>query len=281
MKTILSFVSFLLLGYGLLVGLVYFFQSRMIYFSNVGAGSGGTPADVGLPYDDVIFETADGLRLHGWYISAEKSRAVMLFMHGNAGDITHRLDSISLFHDLGLSVFIFDYRGYGESEGKTDEQGTYRDAEAAWHYLVEERGIEPERVVIFGRSLGASIAAWLAAHNNPAVLIIEAAFTSVPDLAAGLYWYLPVRLLARIRYDTRSYVTRVSSPTLILHSADDEIIPLAHGERLFASANQPKAFVTLRGGHNDAFLVSRNLYVETLDAFLANAGLRRQPSGAD
>ena len=253
----------------------------MIYFSNVGAGFGGTPADVGLPYDDVTFETADGLRLHGWYIPAEKSRAVMLFMHGNAGNITHRLDSISLFHDLGLSVFIFDYRGYGESEGKTDEQGTYRDAEAAWHYLVEERGIEPERVVIFGRSLGASIAAWLAAQNNPAVLIIEAAFTSVPDLAAGLYWYLPVRLLARIRYDTRSYVTRVSSPTLILHSADDEIIPLAHGERLFASASQPKAFVTLRGGHNDAFLVSRNLYVETLDAFLANTGLRRQPSGAD
>lgn len=269
MKTLLSVIFIVMLGYGVLLGYVYFFQARLIYFPNIGIGFGmPVPSDIGLDYEDVVFETTDGLQLHGWYISADQARGVVLFFHGNAGNISHRLDSIEFFHRLGFSVFIIDYRGYGRSEGKTDEQGTYRDAEAAWRYLVEDRGIDPGKIVIFGRSLGASIAAWLASRTSPAALILESAFTSAPNLGRHHYWFLPVRALARIHYDTQSYVERISVPTLIVHSADDEIVPFAHGRKLFSVASEPKAFVELQGGHNDGFLVSRARYTEALGEFL-------------
>ncbi len=272
MKTLLSVIFIVMLGYGVLLGYVYFFQARLVYFPGIGFG-GAVPSDIGLDYEDVEFETADSLRLHGWYIAADQARGVVLFFHGNAGNISHRLDSIKFFHELGFSVFIIDYRGYGKSEGKTDEQGTYRDAEAAWRHLVEDRGIDPGMIVIFGRSLGASIAAWLASRTNPAALIIESAFTSAPDLGRYHYWFLPVRALARIHYDTRSYVEQVSAPTLVVHSVDDEIVPFAHGKKLFASAREPKAFVELQGGHNDGFFVSRADYIKALGEFLRRIGV--------
>ncbi len=269
MKTLLSVIFVVMLGYGVLLGYVYFFQARLIYFPNIGIGFGmPVPSDIGLDYEDVVFETTDGLQLHGWYVSADQARGVVLFFHGNAGNISHRLDSIEFFHRLGFSVFIIDYRGYGRSEGKTDEQGTYRDAEAAWRHLVEDRGIDPGKIVIFGRSLGASIAAWLASRTSPAALILESAFTSAPNLGRHHYWFLPVRALARIHYDTQSYVERISVPTLIVHSADDEIVPFSHGRKLFSVASEPKAFVELQGGHNDGFLVSRAHYTEALGEFL-------------
>jgi alpha-beta hydrolase superfamily lysophospholipase len=269
MKTLLSVIFIVMLGYGLLLGYVYFFQARLIYFPNIGIGFGrAVPSDIGLDYEDVVFETTDGVRLHGWYVSADQARGVVLFFHGNAGNISHRLDSIEFFHRLGFSVFIIDYRGYGRSEGKTDEQGTYRDAEAAWRHLIEARGIDPGKIVIFGRSLGASVAAWLASRTNPAALILESAFTSAPDLGSHHYWFLPVRALTRIHYDTQSYVERVSVPILVVHSTDDEIVPIAHGRKLFSRANEPKTFVKLQGGHNDGFFISHALYTEALSEFL-------------
>jgi hypothetical protein len=269
MKTLLSVIFIVILGYGVLLGYVYFFQARLIYFPNIGIGFGSAvPSDIGLDYEDVVFETSDGVQLHGWYVSADQARGVILFFHGNAGNISHRLDSIEFFHRLGFSVFIIDYRGYGKSEGKTDEQGTYRDAEAAWRHLIEKRGIDPGMIVIFGRSLGASIAAWLASRTSPAALILESAFTSAPNLGKHHYWFLPVRALARIHYDTQSYVERISVPTLVVHSADDEIVPYAHGRKLFSVAREPKAFVKLQGGHNDGFFVSRAHYTEALGKFL-------------
>lgn len=267
MKTLLSLVFIVMLGYGVLLGYVYFFQARLIYFPNIGFG-GQVPSDIGLDYEDVVFKTADGLRLHGWHVPADQARGVILFFHGNAGNISHRLDSIEFFHGLDCSVFIFDYRGYGKSEGKTDEQGTYRDAEAAWRHLIEDRGIDPGKIIIFGRSLGASIAAWLASKTNPAALIIESAFTSAPDLGRHHYGFLPVRALARIHYDTRSYIQQVVAPTLVVHSVEDEIVPFAHGRQLFAHAREPKTFVELQGGHNDGFFVSRTLYTRALEKFL-------------
>jgi dipeptidyl aminopeptidase/acylaminoacyl peptidase len=269
MKTLLSVIFIVILGYGVLLGYVYFFQARLIYFPNIGIGFGrAVPSDIGLDYEDVVFKTTDGVQLHGWYVSADQARGVILFFHGNAGNISHRLDSIEFFHRLGFSVFIIDYRGYGRSEGKTDEQGTYRDAEAAWRHLIENRGIDPGKIVIFGRSLGASIAAWLASRTSPAALILESAFTSAPDLGRHHYRFLPVRALTRIHYDTQSYIESVSVPTLVVHSADDEIVPFAHGRKLFSLANEPKAFVELQGGHNDGFFVSRALYTEALGEFL-------------
>lgn len=254
-------------AYGAVVLLLYLNQSRYVYLPIEEHAT--TPAAYRMAYEDFWITTEDGVRLHGWHVPAPQPRAALLFFHGNAGNISHRLDSIRIFHELGLSVFIFDYRGYGRSEGSPSEEGTYRDALAAWRNLREERGLPAHAIVVFGRSLGASIAAWLAARERPAALIIESAFTSAPDLGAEIYPWLPVRWLLRIRYDTLAAVRETRVPILVVHSREDRIVPFHHGESLFAAANAPKNFLELRGGHNDGFLVSRPDYVAGLRRFLA------------
>ena len=226
-----------------------------------------TPANVGMDYQDVSIETTDGVTLHGWFIAGRSSR-VLLFFHGNAGNISHRLDSIRQFQDLGLSVLIIDYRGYGQSEGRTTERGIYRDADAAWRYLIEGRGIAASDIVIFGRSLGASVASRLAAQQQPLALIVESSFTSVPDIAQHLYPWLPARWLSRLSHATRDYVRDVRCPVLVVHSRDDEIIPFHHGEAIFASANEPRTLLAIRGTHNDAFLRDERAYIGGLRTFL-------------
>lgn len=256
-------------GYALLVVVVYFMQSRMLYLAHVpGRTLTMTPADIGVDYEDVSIEAADGVKLHGWFIAGRSSR-VLLFFHGNAGNISHRLDSIRQFLDLDLSVLIIDYRGYGQSEGRTTEIGTYRDADAAWRYLVETRGMVASDIVVFGRSLGASVASWLAAQQQPLGLIVESSFTSVPDIAQELYPWLPARWLSRLRHATRDYVRDVRCPVLVVHSRDDEIIPFHHGEAIFASANEPRTLLAIRGGHNDAFLRDEQNYIGGLRMFLS------------
>ncbi len=255
-------------GYGVLVVLVYFMQGRMVYLAEVpGRTLTMIPADIGLTYQDVSIETTDGVTLHGWFIAGQSSQ-VLLFFHGNAGNISHRLDSIRQFHSLGLSILIIDYRGYGQSAGRTTEMGMYRDADAAWRYLIESRGIVANDIVIFGRSLGGSVASRLASENQPLALIVESSFTSIPDIAQDLYPWLPARWLSRLNHATREYVRDVRCPILVIHSRDDEIIPFRHGETIFASANEPRTLLTLRGGHNDAFLIDESAYVEGLRTFL-------------
>ena len=257
--------------YGLLVLVVYFGQSRMIYLPELpGRDLAATPSDAGMDYSDVNLRTSDGVDLHGWFIRGSSSR-VLLFFHGNAGNISHRLDSIRQFHALGLSVFIIDYRGYGRSRGHPTEAGMNRDADAAWSYLTEELGVDPGDIVIFGRSLGGSIAARLASRQQPHALIVESAFTSVPDIASELYPWLPVRWLSRMRHATRDYVARADCPVLVIHSRDDEIIPYRHGQRIFDSAREPRALLTLRGSHNDAWLRDEVNYIKGLRSFLAAA----------
>ncbi len=182
----LKFFLVIAAGYGFVLVFIYLMQGRMLYLANVpGRTLTMTPADERMDYEDVFIETIDGVTLHGWFIAGRSSR-VLLFFHGNAGNISHRLDSIRQFRNLGLSVLIIDYRGYGQSDGRTTESGTYRDAEATWRYLTETRGVRPDNVVIFGRSLGGSIAARLAAQQHPLALIVESSFTSVPDNAQEL-----------------------------------------------------------------------------------------------
>ena len=236
-----------------------------------------TPADVGMEYEDVWIETADTVSLHGWFIPGQSART-LLFFHGNAGNISHRLESIRQFRSLGLSVFIIDYRGYGQSKGRTTEKGMYRDAEAAWRYLTRDRGIDASDIVIFGRSLGASVASWLAAEYPPSALIVESSFTSVPDIAQELYPWLPARWLSRLKHATRDYVRDVRCPVLVVHSRDDEIIPFHHGEAIFAAASEPRSLLEIRGGHNDAILVDEQNYLEGLGEFLS--GIRGEPHSA-
>jgi len=255
--------------YAALALFLYLFQARFVYFPELPSRPvEATPADLGLDYEALRLATTDGEMLAAWYIPAPAARATLLYLHGNGGNIGHRLDPIAVFHRLGLAVLIVDYRGYGDSSGKPDEAGTYQDALAAWHYLTGEKGIPPQRIVLFGESLGGAVAAWLAARHAPAATILYAGFTSVPELAQQLYPMFPARRLARYRYDTRASLRSVASPLLILHSRNDEIVPFSHAEALLAAANPPKRLVPLHGGHNDALLLDREILAREVDAFL-------------
>ena len=248
-------------------GFLFIFQSNYVYYPERILSN--DPSSIGLSFEAISFETTDRVKLSGWFVPSESSRGVILFCHGNAGNISHRLDSIQIFYRLGLDILIFDYRGYGQSEGKPNESGTYRDAEAAWQYLVEERKVNPNRIIIFGRSLGGAVAAWLAQSHMPGALILESTFTSVPDIAAKLYPYLPIRLLSRFKYDTAGYLDKVNCPVLIVHSREDEIMPFTHGQRLFERATEPKKFLEISGSHNEGFITSGKHYEEGLNAFIS------------
>ncbi len=253
-------------AYAAVMGLIYLTQSSLLFLPDGKVSA--TPAQIGLAFSDVSVTTEDGERLHGWLVKAARARGTLLFFHGNAGNVSHRLESLRLFNRLGLDVFIVDYRGYGRSTGRPSEQGTYRDARAAWDWLVRERGESPRRIILFGRSLGAAVAVDLASEKRGAGLILESGFTSVPDLAAEIYPWLPVRLLSRFHYDSLSKIGRVGQPLLVLHSPDDEIVPYRHGRRLFEAASEPKRFQQMTGGHNDGFLRSGDGYLRGLKGFV-------------
>lgn len=270
MRTIATLIAAAAGCYVLLGLALYFMQEKMVFLRGLpGRELDATPRYVGLDYVDVNLRTTDGVSLHGWYVHAREPRGTVLFLHGNAGNISHRLDSIAIFNALGLDTFIIDYRGYGQSEGKPGEEGTYRDAEAAWQYLVTERGQDPARIIVFGRSIGGAVGAWLAARHEPAGVIIESSFTSAIEMAAQLYPFMPVRLIARLRYPAVDYLASARSPVLIVHSRDDEIIPFAMGEALYAAAPAPKAFLELSGDHNSGFLLDRERYIAGLAKFVA------------
>ncbi|MDP2760265.1 MAG: alpha/beta hydrolase [Sideroxyarcus sp.] len=268
MRLMWHVLAVLAAAYGGLALLIYIFQSHLVFYPGIGREIIATPGQISLPYEDIQLQTSDGIDLHGWHIPAPQPRGTVLFLHGNAGNISHRLDSVRMFHRLGYSTLIFDYRGYGNSSGKPSEQGTYRDAEAAWRYLTEQLHIPSCRIVLFGESLGGAVGAWLATRQKPAALVIASGFTSVPDLGQQLYPYLPVRWLARIRYATRDNLRSVTAPVLIVHSPEDDIIPFKHGRALFAAANAPKQFLELAGGHNDGFIFMREAWVRVLGDFL-------------
>jgi fermentation-respiration switch protein FrsA (DUF1100 family) len=189
------------------------------------------------------------------------------------------LESLKIFHDLGLSTLIIDYRGYGESQGSISEKGTYLDAETGWNYLNGVKGFPPEKIIVFGRSLGAAIAAYIAGREKPGGLILESAFTSVPDMGARMYPYMPVRLLSRYKYDARKALQSVTCPVLVVHSPHDDIIPFENGLQLYETARQPKRFLEIRGDHNEGFYVSGNIYIDGLKEFVTStlgvAGLKR------
>ena len=261
-KIIFTFVSI----YALIIMLVYIFQSKLIFFPDKNLIA--TPDYYGLKYEEVNFNTSDNLRLHGWYIPADSAKYTLLFCHGNAGNISHRLESIKQFHELGFNVFIFDYRGYGKSEGSMSEQGSYLDAQAAWEFLINEKNIDANSIIVFGRSLGAAIACQLATQQKSKALIMESAFLSVPDLAAQIYPFLPVRWLSRFEYNNLDNIKKINCPLLIIHSRQDEIIPFSHGKKIFEGAKDPKQFLEIQGSHNDGFYVSKLKYENGIRTFL-------------
>lgn len=261
-----SLVIYTLVGLLLLNVLMYFQQPMMIFYPMSQLYQ--TPANWGLDFEDVTLNTVDDVQLHGWFIPDTESDQVVLFLHGNAGNISHRRDSIEIFHRLGLNVFIIDYRGYGLSKGRPSEPGLYQDARAAWRYLTDVKGFDPGDVIIFGRSLGGAVAAKLAAEVKARGLILESSLSSARDFARAVFKILSRLVVIRYDFDTTQHIKAVDYPVLVMHSPDDEIMPFHLGKKIYQLANQPKHFVRMRGDHNNGFLLSQPQYQQALDNWL-------------
>lgn len=227
----------------------------------------GTPKQLGLDYEDVEFTTADGVRLHGWYVAGTRSETLLWF-HGNAGNISHRLDNLRLLHDhVGTAVFLFDYRGYGRSEGQPSERGLYDDARAALRHLASERGVSGEELIYFGRSLGSGVAIELASEATPRGLILETPFASIRAMARNLFG--PLAVVAPSSFDNSSKIRRLTCPKLFIHGDSDSLVPYAQGRELFEAAPPPKAFYTIRGAdHNDTYIVGGSTYFRRFREFI-------------
>lgn len=218
------------------------------------------PGDVDLAFEKVVLKTEDGLKLAAWYVPAEKARYTVLMCHANGGNMGYYLDTVNIFNEMNLNCLIFDYRGYGSSQGKPTEKGTYLDARAAWDWLTQKKNISPQEIIVFGRSLGSSVASNLAADTNPKTLVLESSFTSYVDIGKKFYPYLPVKLFAMYNYNTTEHISRVNCPVLFIHSRGDEMIPFEFSLRLYDAAKEPKELLEIYGCHNDGFLFSGDTY---------------------
>jgi fermentation-respiration switch protein FrsA (DUF1100 family) len=245
------------------------FERRLIYFP--ARAHDASPRALGLASEELVLVAEDGVRLHGWFLPTPGSRRTLLLCHGNGGNVSHRLDRALLAQArLRTDVLLFDYRVYGRSEGAPDEEGTYRDARAAWQWLVA-RGQPPERIVIFGESLGSAVALQLALDTNGTAhaLVLESPFASIPEMARAVYPFLPVWPLVRTRYDNVGKVGRLRVPLLVVHGDRDEVVPFAQGRRVFDAAPEPKRFYAIPGAsHNDTYLVGGDAYWRVLAEFL-------------
>jgi fermentation-respiration switch protein FrsA (DUF1100 family) len=266
-------MTYLLVSAAVILFLVMYarwFERSSIYFPYRAIET--TPGSIGLPYEDVYFETSDGVKINAWFVPASSPRGTVLFCHGNAGNISHRLEIIKMLNGLDLNVFIFDYRGYGKSSGSPSEKGTYLDALAAYEYLKTRDDVDNEKIIVHGKSLGAAITIDLATRVKPRAIISESAFTSVADIGQEIYPFLPMKLINTIKYDNLSKIDKLDIPKLMIHSREDEIIPFHHGQKLFEKAAGPKEFYQMKGSHNEGILVYRDEYLERLDKFLREKG---------
>ena len=256
----------LLLLLGVIVGGLRFMLPWIVFHPT--AQLAYTPAAANLPFEDVTFSTTDGVRLHGWYVPAPSARATLLFFHGNAGNISHRISSIEIFHELGLSVFIFDYRGYGQSDGKPSIDGTALDARAAWRWLTEDKKIPSGNIVVFGRSMGGAVAMELLRDVKPRALILESTFSSLPEMNKIPFLAPLARLIVGDVWNSAEVAATLAIPTLCIHSQDDEIVPYRLGRRLYDAVAGEKEFFEIHGDHNGGFENSYDTYVPALGAFV-------------
>ena len=246
-------------------------ENRLIFHPSTDIAR--TPRDVGLAYQDLYFTTADNVRLNGWFIPHPQANATMIWFHGNAGNIGDRVDNIKLLHDkIYINIFIFDYRGYGRSPGSSSETTTYLDGEAAMNFVRTQLQVDSKNLLIFGRSLGAAVAAEMASRHDSRAVILESPFVSIGEMAKVVLPALPIGPLLSAKFDVVDKVARIKVPLLVLHGDQDEIIPFEHGQRVFAAARQPKQFYPVKGaGHNDTFIIGGNPYYERLRNFIENS----------
>ena len=250
-------------------------EKRYIFFPTTEIDA--TPDQMGLSYEEVFFNTEDGVKLHGWYIPGPGD-VTWLWFHGNGGNISHRIEELALFHQrLGINQFIFDYRGYGRSEGRASEKGTYRDSRAALDYLQNRPDLDQERIVYFGRSLGAAVAVELAAERPPSGMILVSPFASISDMARISFPMLPFHWLVRNKYNSMERIRNYQRPVLVLHGELDDLVPISQGRKLYEAANSPKRFQALpEAGHNDTYYNGGAAYWDTLSEFQAALSENRE-----
>ena len=271
-KTLAVMLALLVIAVG--VRHMSFLDQMMVYFPERKLST--TPANVGLAFEDVSLTAADGTKLRGWHVPGE-SRTTLLWLHGNAGNISHRVDNIAmLVRNTGLGVFIIDYRGYGRSEGRPSEKGLYMDAEAAFEHMTSDLGLDPEEdIVLFGRSLGVGVAVEMATRHRVRSVVVESGFTSVREMSksSGM-GVLSILLLPLIdaRYDSLSKIESALSPVMVIHGDRDEIVPFEMAEKLFAAASEPKRFYPIPGAsHNDTYVAGGEAYFDALREFIAES----------
>jgi len=241
----LIFSAMLIAG---LFALVRYLELVSVFFPNRSLGL--NPSAVGLTFEDVYFKSKDNVKLNGWFFKNLRAPSTIIFAHGNAGNMSDRLFKIKFFYDLGLSVFIFDYRGYGKSEGRPSEAGIYLDAQGAYDYLQSRPDVDINNIILYGASIGGVVVIDLAAHRNAALLVVESSITNAQDMSHILYPFLPSFFLS-LKFDSINKVRALKVPKLFIHSPDDEVVPYWVGQKLFEAAAEPKEFLKIHGGHND------------------------------
>jgi len=247
-------------------------EDKIIYHPHKYPQGIWNPSSFNVKVEDIFFQAKDGTKLHGWYIPSANARATLLWFHGNAGNLTHRLENIRQLQPLALNIFIFDYRGYGKSEGEPSEAGIYQDSQAAYDFLIQEKNVVSlESLFLFGRSLGGICAVEVASSNQAAGLILESVFTSASDMAGQVSPLLPIGWAIRSKFSAIEKVPDLKLPKLFLHGTKDEIVPYKLGRKLYSSAAEPKEFYDIEGaGHNDTYAVGGREYFSALDRFITD-----------
>lgn len=266
MKSMLSIVLTIGGIYLVLLLLMFLFQGQLLFMPSSQMAQ--SPDAAGMEAEDLYMETEDGVTIHGWYFPHEGSNQVIVLSHGNAGNISHRLDIAATLLEAGAAVLMYDYRGYGNSEGSPNEDGLYKDMRAVMGHLTGEKGYSEQEVFQYGRSLGGAVAAWAASEYEIGGLVLDSAFTGLRAMVRDVYPFVP-SFLARYNFPTKEFIKSLDGvPVMVMHSRNDEIISFSHGEALFEAAAEPKRFVELGGTHNDNFFVSRDLIRERWTEFL-------------
>jgi len=231
-----------------LYALVRYLETMGVFFPNRVMSI--DPSVMDLPWEDIYFKTKDGITLNGWYFIRPGAKSTLVFAHGNAGNMSDRLFKIKFFYNLGLNVFIFDYRGYGKSEGKPSESGVYLDAQGAYDYLQSRPDVNMNSIILYGASIGGAVVIDLATCRNAALLVVESSISNAKDMAQILYPFVPSFFLS-LKFDSLNKVKALKIPKLFIHSPEDEVVPYWVGQKLFEAASEPKVFLKIHGGHND------------------------------
>jgi fermentation-respiration switch protein FrsA (DUF1100 family) len=261
-KEIVAIVGLILAAYPIVVVSAYYSQSYVIFQSR-GAS---LPPPPGLAVDVVALTTPDGERLHAWWLQTAGARKTVLYFQANGTDISQKPFRLATFRKMGVNALLIDYRGYGRSTGRiTQEADIYTDGMAAWNYLVHEKGIAPNTIIIWGRSLGGAVAAEIAQHNTIAALILESTFYSLDDIARRRYWFLPTTRLLRFHFENGRKLKQVAAPVIIIHSVKDDYIPFEHARNLFAAASHPKLILKTTGSHLDSFDLRWSIFASSSD----------------